>query len=379
MGIARAVGSTLHIDALLQVVMEKVTTLVDADRSTLYIVDRKRDELWSKVVQGDEVKEIHLRIGEGIAGWVAKTGDGILLQDAYRDARFDQSWDQDSGYRTRSLICVPLRNKDDRVVAVIQCLNKAHGFFTDHDRELLRAVGGQVGVAIENAFLYEELLARNEALRTAETQLTQANAELEILYDVEQRTTRSRDVEDLIHIALQRVCHHLQADASAILLVEGEGKRGRMHTHIGHNATLHQQPISEGITRILLERLRAPMRISREGVDAETADALAAATENIEIREILSTSLFVHRRTIGVLQVVNHGLGEAFDDSLLRLVALIGTQVARGIELQRARAAEEQAERLSLLGQAVSAILHDLRTPMAAVDGYAALMVEAED
>jgi signal transduction histidine kinase len=377
MGIARAVGSTLHIDALLQVVMDKVTTLVDADRSTLYIVDRERGELWSKVVQGEEMKEIHLRIGEGIAGWVAEAGEPILLEDAYRDPRFDRTWDQTSGYHTRSLMCIPLRNKDDRVVAVFQCLNKASGFFTDHDQDLLSAVGGQVGVAIENAFLYEELLARNEALRSAEAQLTQANSELEILYDVEQRTSRSRDVEDLVRVALQRVCHHLTADASAILLDAGDAPR--VYSYATKTATLQQRSMAVPIAHTLLERLHVPMRIPREVLEVEKADSLAGATEGVEIREVLSTGLSVHGRTIGVLQVVNHGLGDEVGDGLLRMVALIGAQVARSIELQRARTAEEQARRLSLLGQAVSAILHDLRTPMAAVDGYAALMVDAED
>jgi len=377
MGIARTVGSTLHIDALLQVVMDKVTALVEADRSTLYIVDHDGDELWSKVVQGDEMQDIRLRIGDGLAGWVAKHGQCILIHDAYQDERFDRTWDQNSGYRTGSALCVPVRNKDDRVVAVIQCLNKGRGSFDAHDRDLLVAVGGQVGVAIQNAFLYEELLARNQALQTAEAQLKQANAELEILYDVEQRTNRSRDVDDLVRIALQRICFHLHADACAILLMQGEG--AWVHTHVASTGTLQRRPIHEAIGRVLLDRLHVPMRFSGGDLDGETAEALAAATEDVQIREILSTGLSIQRRAIGALQVVNHGMGTEFAESLLRLVALIGAQVARGIEIQRARAAEEQAERLGLLGQAVSAILHDLRTPMAAVDGYAALMVETEE
>src|SRR5437867_2806182 len=92
--IGAALGSTLDLDRLLALIMEKVTVLLHADRSTLYLMSDDGDVLWSKIAQGPgEVREIRLRVGEGIAGWVAKTGDTVSIPDAYADARFQQEVD----------------------------------------------------------------------------------------------------------------------------------------------------------------------------------------------------------------------------------------------------------------------------------------------
>ena len=117
MDIAWAVSSTLNVDALLPRIIEKVTAIIKADRSTFFVVDRAKNVLWSKVVQGGVPSEIRLGIGEGIAGWVAQTGQSVNLLDAYADPRFNRSWDEQSGYRTRSLLCVPIYDRSMSVVA----------------------------------------------------------------------------------------------------------------------------------------------------------------------------------------------------------------------------------------------------------------------
>src|SRR5690606_5128583 len=124
--------------------------------------------------------EIRLPLGHGVAGWVAVHGQLVRLDDPYRDPRFDASWDRTTGYRTRALLSVPIRDKRDEVVAVFQCLNKPSGF-SDEDVELLVAVGGPIAVALENAQLYQSLKKRNAELLEAQRSLRDANAELEML------------------------------------------------------------------------------------------------------------------------------------------------------------------------------------------------------
>src|SRR5690606_11882336 len=112
--IAWAVGSSMELDTILQVVMVHVTRLVEAERSTLFIVDADRGELWSKVLQGEEntpssidatrAQEIRLPLGHGVAGWVAVHGQLVRLDDPYRDPRFDAIWDRTTDYRTRALL-----------------------------------------------------------------------------------------------------------------------------------------------------------------------------------------------------------------------------------------------------------------------------------
>src|SRR5688500_7014964 len=117
MEIAWTLRSTLEIDSLLPTIMEKVTALMRADRSTFFVVDAARGELWSKVLQaaGQLPREIRLRIGDGLAGWVAQTGQNVNLVDADADPRFDRTWDIQSGYRTQSLLCVPIYDREQRV------------------------------------------------------------------------------------------------------------------------------------------------------------------------------------------------------------------------------------------------------------------------
>jgi len=178
MEIAWAVSSTLHVDLLLPRIIQKVSEIIKAERSTFFVVERAKNELWSKVVQGGQPEEIRLRIGEGVAGWVAQTGQVLNLADPYSDPRFDSKWDTQSGYRTRTLLCVPVYDRNMSVLAVIQCLNKqGRRRFDEEDEELLRCVSGQCAVALENAFLYESVLQRNQALQQADARLRRANAE----------------------------------------------------------------------------------------------------------------------------------------------------------------------------------------------------------
>ena len=131
--IGAALSSPLDLDQLLWLIMEKITLLMEADRSTLYLLTDEGTELWSKVAQGEEIQEIRLKVGEGLAGWVAKTGQTLRIRDVYRDPRFDGEWDRRTGFRTRSTLCVPMKNQHGRTIGVVQVLNKAAGEFTEEN------------------------------------------------------------------------------------------------------------------------------------------------------------------------------------------------------------------------------------------------------
>ena len=146
-GIANALGTTLNLNTLLTLIMDNVTALLDADRSTLFILSDDGQELWSKIMQGNELREIRLRVGEGVAGWVAQSGATVNIPDAYADPRFQQEVDRRSGYRTRSILCMPMRNNLGRIVGVTQVLNKkGEGPFTEADESLLSLLGSQAAI-----------------------------------------------------------------------------------------------------------------------------------------------------------------------------------------------------------------------------------------
>jgi len=146
--IGSALGTALKLDELLAVVMDKVTGLMDAERSTLFLVDEASGELWSTVTQGVKNTEIRLRIGQGVAGWVAQTGKSINIHDAYDDPRFNPEVDAKTGFQTRSILCQPIRNQDGKILGVLQVLNRRSGHFMPEDENLLTALSAQIAIAI---------------------------------------------------------------------------------------------------------------------------------------------------------------------------------------------------------------------------------------
>jgi HD-GYP domain-containing protein (c-di-GMP phosphodiesterase class II) len=154
--VAKAMAAEQSLETLFTLILREAARVAEADRCSLFLVDRERDELWSRVAQGAQ-SEIRMPIGQGLAGAVALSGDIINLTDAYGDARFNREFDAKNGYRTRSVVTVPMRNNKGEVVGVIQALNSLEGEFTGEDEELLLALGGQAAQAFENVRLHEDI------------------------------------------------------------------------------------------------------------------------------------------------------------------------------------------------------------------------------
>ncbi|NUN07758.1 MAG: GAF domain-containing protein [Ignavibacteriaceae bacterium] len=155
---AEEINSNIKIDEVLKSIVSIASQLTGADRGTLYIVDTERGEIWSKVIRGENIEEIRLRIGQGLSGWVAQTGDIVNIKDAHSDERFDPNMDKITGYVTRSVLCFPIINKANEVVAVLQLLNSKKGFFDEMDESFLAAMSLFIAITLENAELVEQIV-----------------------------------------------------------------------------------------------------------------------------------------------------------------------------------------------------------------------------
>ena len=151
------VTSELELGSLLSKVMAEATRMLSADRSTLFMNDEKTSELFSRVAMGDGIGEIRLPNSAGIAGAVFTSGETVNIPYAYADLRFNPAFDKQTGYFTRSILCVPVVNKDGKVIGVTQVLNKRGGPFTEEDEQRLKAFTAQVSIALENAKLFEDV------------------------------------------------------------------------------------------------------------------------------------------------------------------------------------------------------------------------------
>lgn len=160
---SKLINSSIEPDALFQSILAVARKELGVERGTLYFVDEARGEIWSKIA--DETRAIRLPIGKGLAGTVASTGEPVILYDAYADPRFDATQDQRSGFRTKSMLCVPIRNRDGRIVGVLQLLNKKMGSFGQGDLDFLAAISEHMAIAMENATLHLELLEKQRMER----------------------------------------------------------------------------------------------------------------------------------------------------------------------------------------------------------------------
>jgi len=157
--VGRLLNSTLDEREVRRRAMEAATRLMRSEVGSLVLIDPETQELFFEVAlgeKGEKVREIRLRPGEGIAGWVAQTGEPQIVNDTRTNPHFFKSADQKSGFVTRNMICVPVKIRD-KIVGVLQAINKKRGKFTEIDLKGFKSLADQVAIAIENAGLYKEL------------------------------------------------------------------------------------------------------------------------------------------------------------------------------------------------------------------------------
>lgn len=157
--ISRSITALTDIDELLKVIAEETKNAIQADRCTVFLWDKDTDELWSKVALGlDSSQEIRFPADKGLAGYVVKTGESLNIADAYNDPRFNPEVDNKTGYRTKTILCMPIMNNNRETIGAFQVINKIDGVFTKNDEDLLVAIGGSASIALENAQLFDQQL-----------------------------------------------------------------------------------------------------------------------------------------------------------------------------------------------------------------------------
>jgi adenylate cyclase len=295
----------LNLTRLLQLIMDKASRLLNADRASLFVVDERRGELWSKVAQGLEVREIRVPIGEGIAGGVAATGERVNIADAYNDPRFNPEVDRRTGYRTRAILCAPVRDAGGRVVAVVQLLNRRDGAAFDADDErLLEAFVGQVAIALRNAQQMEQIEQRRKTS--------------ELLLDVMKSFSSELEVDGLLRKIMERTSAVLQAERSTLFLVDGKTREIWSKVAQGGDMVEIRVPIGRGIAGA----------VAATGETINIPDAYADPRFNQEVdrrtgyrtRTVLCAPVHdAQGAIVGVAQVLNKAGGPftADDEELL--------------------------------------------------------------
>lgn len=162
---SKLINSSIEPSVLFSSIVSIAREQLGVERGTLFFVDDAKGEIWARIPMEGEIDEIRLPIGRGIAGTVAATGETVIVHDAPSDPRFDGSIDRRSGFQTRSILCVPIRNRNGRIVGVLQLLNKKQGEFGEADLDFLSLVSEHAAIGMENATLHLSLLEKDRMTR----------------------------------------------------------------------------------------------------------------------------------------------------------------------------------------------------------------------
>jgi signal transduction histidine kinase/putative methionine-R-sulfoxide reductase with GAF domain len=376
-----ALGTTFDLDDLLELILGKLTELVDADRATLYLLDEAHDELVSRMVVGEQVRSIRMKVGHGIAGLVAKTGQALRVRDAYTDPRFERDWDILTGYRTRSILAAPLKNHVGRTIGVIQILNKRGADeFTNEDENILSALSTQAAVAIDNSRLFLSLIQKNKQLLDTKGELERRLRDLSLLFELERATGRATSLEDLARALLGLSAKATEARGAALLVAEEES--GDLVQYV------HDVAAPDALTRIGVkagEGLLATAMSRGELLRVKAGARSPYWHERVEGRlpfavdSALVLPLEGEDAPLGAVALFGTADSRAFTGEDESLMQLVGANVSTAVRLFFASQARERGERLTSIGRLLSQVIHDFKTPMTVISGYVQLMADAGD
>jgi len=359
--IGQALSSTLHLDQLLNLIMKEITHLMNADRSTLYIVDLHKNEIWSKIALKAEIKEIRQKIGVGISGHVAATGETINIPDAYQDKRFDPTTDKKTGYHTRSILCIPVwepatTETSRKIMGVIQVLNKNEGPFTSEDEGILQAVASEVAIAISNARLYEQLEKKYN--------------EIDLLYGLEQKLSGVYKLSELYQSILTSTTGHLQCDSAALIFPEGNRLQ---FLQMEKKDLRSSKSLSTEEQAALIEIFSAQSK----------PESLQKLNQNLHCNYDYFKKIPLESGQgplkFAILLLHNRNRPYEFtemDES--QVIDIIAQKIIRAADLYDLRERLLHQERLSAVGQMMSTIVHDLRSPVNSIDGFLELLLEED-
>lgn len=303
--VSRRMAMHDNLDGVLNALVEMTTAEVGAERGTLFLNDPATNELYSRVAQGNIRREIRLLNSAGIAGSVFTTGRPVIVHDPYSDPRFNRAVDEQTGFVTRSIICVPIRTVRGEIIGVAQALNKHKGRFTRRDLELLEAMTGQGTIALQG----NQFIERMQALRAQEMEFVEVVSEV----------TADIKLGSLLNRVMGEATRMLNAERSTLFL--NDEKTNELWSEVGQGLESMQirLPNHLGIAGAVFTTGKS-INIPYAYADLRFNPAFDRKT-GFFTRSILCVPIVnKHGKTIGVTQVLNKHGGPfgAEDESRLR-------------------------------------------------------------
>jgi adenylate cyclase len=293
------------LDEVLQALVEMTTAELNAERGSLFLNDPDTSELYSRVAQGNIQREIRILNSSGVAGYVYTSGEALIIHDAYADDRFNRSIDEQTGFTTHNILCVPIKTVKGEIIGVAQTLNKRSGKFTKQDLNLLEAMTSQGTLALQSA----QFIERMQAIRLQEMEFI----------DVVSEVTADIKLGSLLQKVMGEATRLLNAERSTLFL--NEEKTNELWSEVGQGLESVQirLPNHLGIAGAVFTSGKA-INIPYAYADLRFNPAFDKKTGYFT-RSILCVPIVnKHGKVIGVTQVLNKRGGPftSEDESRLR-------------------------------------------------------------
>lgn len=294
------------LDEVLNALVEMTTAHLDAERGSLFLNDPDTNELYSRAAQGNIQREIRVLNNSGIAGFVFTGGVPLIIHDAYSDPRFNRSVDEQTGFVTHSILCVPIKTVKGEIIGVAQTLNKRKGKFTQHDLHLLEAMTSQGTLALQSAQFIESMKARHKH-------------EMEFI-DLVSEVTADIKLGSLLQRVMGEATRMLNAERSTLFL--NDEKTSQLWSEVGQGLDSMQirLPNHLGIAGAVFtsgKSINIPYAYADLRFNPEFDRKTGFFTRSILCVPIVNK----HGKTIGVTQVLNRRGGPFTGDDESRLRA----------------------------------------------------------
>jgi len=304
------------IESLIEEVVHTASQVMQADRATLFLLDRAHGELWSMVAEDEGKRQIRVPADAGIAGWVVEHGEVLNVADAYADPRFNAEVDRKTGYRTRNLLCGPVRSLSGELIGVVQVINKLRGDFGREDEILFKAFCHQAAIAVENYHLYSRLM--------------DSHRKMAAMLEVANTVNDTLDLPSLIHKVVDKLIDILRCDRASFFVLDREA--GELWSMDAHGSELKEIrfPASLGLAG----------HVAQTGETLNIADAYHDSRFNAEIdkltgyrtRSVLAAPVLSREgQVIGVTQAINKQEGR-FESQDAELLQALCSQIAVALE-----------------------------------------------
>lgn len=377
-GIIINLESTMSFDEVLTLAVEGTSEVMGAERTTLFIAETD-GSLVSRVIEGGGVKEIRLAPGQGLAGWTCRHAVPLVIPDAYEDERFDKQWDVQSGFITKNVLCHPMFGRGGSVIGVVEVLNSDNGTFVEDDVLLLGTVCNQLAMLLENSRVIVDLVEKNRTITQAKLDLEKRTRELSVLLELEKVLARAEDMDSLGNRSFERILDILDSEIGSLYLLDASGAQKRTYSADGKTDVLTRVDVGAGFSGWSAAKNRE-LHIREPESDPRCEGSIQRRT-GVKISQLITVPLpFSENSGLqGSVMIANKNGGRDFEESDKMLLRLIASQLATAVEHLQDRTLREREHRLATVGRLLAGILHDLRTPITTISGYAELMCESND